>query len=140
MEVDEIKNKWLKFYHLLPKARIFNVSNVPCFQLVLTIIITIQSEQRAREGLEMGIQSVLFPSLIISMVEYERVRQSHGRVGESTTEPWQSRGEYDRAMHGRVGESMQSKGNREYGRIYDKALAEPYLSRGDRAIAEYGCV
>ena len=94
MEVDEIKNKWLKFYHLLSKARIFNVSNVPCFQLVFTIIITMQSEQRAREGLEMGIQSALFPSLIISMGEYGRVRQSHGRVGESMTEPWQSMAEF----------------------------------------------
>ena len=59
MEVDEI--------------RIFNVSNVSCFQLVLTIIhiiITMQSEQRARAGLEIRMQ---FPSLIISMVEYERV-------------------------------------------------------------------
>ena len=58
------------------EIRIFNVSNVPCFQLVLTIIhiiITMQSEQRARAGLEMGMQSALFPSLIISMVEYERV-------------------------------------------------------------------
>ena len=77
MEVDEIKNKWLKFYHLLPKARIFNVSNVPCFQLVLTIIHIIIREGNRADCIPIPRPSLALCSdciVIISMVEYETVR------------------------------------------------------------------
>ena len=47
------------------------------------------------------------------------------------TEPWQSRGEYDRAM-AKYGRALQSK--------VDIEQYRALLSRGDKATAEYGSV